>query len=178
MYRTRTCTRLTKPRHVHPSSPARTNAPLARRLPHHLYPFLTPASPLNPSEKRQLFTSTYLRCSSSGNADVLEWLLALPQDPTLSSQANAAAQRRRMSLASVSDFGEREEVVLEDHVPRKWVDLETRDEEGNTALGLCTALGHAEGVRVIVEAGANVEAGDRGEFATMKGRGGCSAFDC
>lgn len=64
---------------------------------------------------------------------------------------------------------------MPDEVPRKWVSLEARDEEGNTALGLCTALGHAEGVRVLVEAGVDIEAGDRGEFLMSSRRERISA---
>jgi len=53
---------------------------------------------------------------------------------------------------------------LSDQAPRKWVDLEAIDEEGNTALGLCVALGHAEAVRVLVEGGVRVTQPDQGEF--------------
>lgn len=52
---------------------------------------------------------------------------------------------------------------LSDLAPRKWVDLEATDEEGNTALGLCVALGHAEAVRVLVESGVRVTQPDQGE---------------
>ncbi|ORY54000.1 hypothetical protein BCR35DRAFT_284790 [Leucosporidium creatinivorum] len=149
--------------------PPVSSLPLAP-LPHHLAPYLSPLSPLTPPEKRALLTHTYLRASSSGNSDLLEWLLALPTDPTLSSTANAAAARRRLSLASLnSDLQALEEEMEElgDEVPRKWVQLEARDEEGNTALGLCTALGHAEGVRVLVEAGVDIEAGDRAGWTPL-----------
>lgn len=46
------------------------------------------------------------------------------------------------------------------------MNVEARDEDGNTALGLCVALGHAEGVRVLVEGGASVSGGDNGELNT------------
>lgn len=55
---------------------------------------------------------------------------------------------------------------LPDEAPRKWVDLEATDEEGNTALGLCVALGHAEAVRVLVENGVRVNQGDRGALSS------------
>lgn len=57
------------------------------------------------------------------------------------------------------------ELELPDSCPRKWIDLEARDDEGNSALGLCAALGHAEGVRVLVEAGVSVAGGDKGAFS-------------
>ncbi|GAA5971418.1 hypothetical protein JCM11641_008345 [Rhodosporidiobolus odoratus] len=137
-----------------------------------LLPFLLPTSPLSPSEKRTLFTSVYLRSASSGNPDTLEWLLSLPHDPLLSSVENAAAQRRfsltavQMNNGLVGPGGQARGGggggELPDSAPRKWVDLEATDEEGNTALGLCVALGHAEAVRVLVESGVRVNQGDRG----------------
>ncbi|GAA6041719.1 hypothetical protein JCM8097_003099 [Rhodosporidiobolus ruineniae] len=138
--------------------------------PVHLTPFLSPASPLSPSEKRHLFTSVYLRAASSGNADTLEWLVSLPPDPTLNAQENAAARRRfsltAKEMANGLGFGGEGDGAgakreLPDSAPRKWVDLEATDDEGNTALCLCVALGHAEAVRVLVEGGVKVNQGDR-----------------
>jgi hypothetical protein len=34
---------------------------------------------------------------------------------------------------------------------QKWVDLDGRDQEGNPALVLAVAFGHAEAVRILVE---------------------------
>ncbi|BGP13126.1 hypothetical protein JCM10213v2_001045 [Rhodosporidiobolus nylandii] len=145
--------------------------------PVHLAPYLSPSSPLSPSEKRALLTSVYLRAASAGNADTLEWLLSLPPDPALSSAANAAAARRfSLTAAQLANSpsspggagsGVQGESELPDAAPRKWVDLEARDEEGNTALGLCVALGHAEAVRVLVESGVRVNAVDRAGWTPL-----------
>jgi len=149
------------------------------RLPSHLAPFLHPISPLSSTEKRKLFTSVYLRSASAGNSDTLEWLLSIPPDPQLTSQQNAAAARRfSLTAAQLNNmmdglaFGSpplgaeevKKQSELSDQAPRKWVDLEAIDEEGNTALGLCVALGHAEAVRVLVEGGVRVTQPDQGEF--------------
>lgn len=56
-------------------------------------------------------------------------------------------------------------LALPDSAPRKWIDLEATDDDGNTALGTCVALGHAEAVRVLVESGVKVNQGDRGALA-------------
>ncbi|GAA6005332.1 hypothetical protein JCM10207_002941 [Rhodosporidiobolus poonsookiae] len=153
--------------------------------PSHLRPYLAPTSPLSTTEKRTLFTSVYLRAASSGNADTLEWLLSLPPNPSLSLAENAAAARRfSLTAASLNNGGSHgggggyggvglglggssgagpgaHSTELPDDAPRKWVDLEATDEEGNTALGLCAALGHAEAVRVLVESGVRINQGDR-----------------
>ncbi|KAI5477084.1 DIL and Ankyrin domain containing protein [Pseudohyphozyma bogoriensis] len=121
-------------------------------LPVHLAPFLLPSSPLSAQEKRELFTAQFLRSASSGNADTLEWLLSVPESASTSSAA-----ARRFSTANLGSGPDSKlEELLPDQAPRKWVDVEARDEDGNSALGLCVALGHAEGVRVIVEGGADV----------------------
>ncbi|GAA6062310.1 hypothetical protein JCM10212_006862 [Sporobolomyces blumeae] len=56
---------------------------------------------------------------------------------------------------------------LSDDAPRKWVELEATDEEGNTALGLCVALGHAEAVRVLVEGGVKVTQQDQAGWTPL-----------
>ncbi|BGP45131.1 hypothetical protein JCM10450v2_000948 [Rhodotorula kratochvilovae] len=159
-------------------------------LPSHLTPYLSPDSPLSPDDKRKLFTSVYLRACSAGNADTLEWLLWLPPDPALSLSENAAAARRfslsAAGLANGYDYGEertdspslrargkraedREDALLAlpETAPRRWIDLEAADDEGNTALGTCVALGHAEAVRVLVESGAKVNQGDRAGWTPL-----------
>ncbi|GAA5937900.1 hypothetical protein JCM3775_002391 [Rhodotorula graminis] len=151
-------------------------------LPEHLAPYLSPDSPLTPDDKRTLFTSVYLRACSAGNADTLEWLLSLPPDPTLSTTENAAAARRfsltAASLANADVFlsgspraqGKRPQeppVTVPDTAPRRWIDLEAADDEGNTALGTCVALGHAEAVRVLVENGAKVNQADRAGWTPL-----------
>ncbi|GAA5859929.1 hypothetical protein JCM1840_001800 [Sporobolomyces johnsonii] len=175
---------------VGPSSSSST-APLSLNslplspLPSHLAPFLSRSSRVSPAEKRTLFTSVYLRSASSGNADTLEWLLSLPPDPSLSRTENAAAQRRfSLTAASLNNGGALSNGLglglespgiggglasedLPDEAPRKWVDLEATDEEGNTALGLCVALGHAEAVRVLVESGVRVTQGDRAGWTPL-----------
>ncbi|GAA5850848.1 hypothetical protein JCM9279_003946 [Rhodotorula babjevae] len=151
-------------------------------LPEHLAPYLSPDSPLTPDDKRTLFTSVYLRACSAGNADTLEWLLSLPPDPALSTTENAAAARRfsltAASLANADDLflgspraqGKRPQeplVPVPDTAPRRWIDLEAADDEGNTALGTCVALGHAEAVRVLVENGAKVNQADRAGWTPL-----------
>ncbi|GAA5892160.1 hypothetical protein JCM8208_001457 [Rhodotorula glutinis] len=151
-------------------------------LPEHLAPYLSPDSPLTPDDKRTLFTSVYLRACSAGNADTLEWLLSLPPDPALSSTENAAAARRfsltAASLANADDAflgspraqGKRPQeppVPVPDTAPRRWIDLEAADDEGNTALGTCVALVHAEAVRVLVENGAKVNQADRAGWTPL-----------
>lgn len=140
-----------------------------------------PVSPLSSLEKRRLLTSVYLRAASAGNSDTLEWLLSIPPDPQLTSQQNAANARRfsltaaQLNNADVDGLPVHspplgmeqvaQQAELPDLAPRKWVDLEATDEEGNTALGLCVALGHAEAVRVLVESGVRVTQPDQGEFS-------------
>ena len=124
-------------------------------LPHHLAPYLLADSPLSPLEKRELFTATYLKAASAGHSDTLEWLLSVPESTQQSSGAASAAAARRFSASSLSAHSRSSSTVTVDeadtfpeHAPRKWIDVEAIDEDGNTALGLCVALGHAEGVRV------------------------------
>lgn len=57
--------------------------------------------------------------------------------------------------------------ALPDTAPRKWVQLEARDSEGNSALCLATALGHADCVRVLVEGGAEVGGGDAAGWTAL-----------
>lgn len=153
-----------------------------RRAPTDLAQYLTAASPLSPDQKRILFTAVYLRAASSGNSDLLEWLVSLPLDPLLSSAENAANAKRfslsraqkRESLLSMAGSSAEEEISagggarvgvdddLQDWVARKWVDLDGRDQEGNPALVLAVAFGHAEAVRILVESGAHVNEADRG----------------
>ena len=148
-----------------------SDIPLAP-LPHHLAPFLLPDSPLSNLEKRELFTATYLKAASAGHADTLEWLLSVPES-TLQSFSVAAAQRR-FSASSLSSHSRTSSLqpadeadAFPENAPRKWIDVEATDEDGNTALGLCVALGHAEGVRVLVEGGASVAGGDKGAFLSF-----------
>ncbi|BGO98269.1 hypothetical protein NBRC10513v2_002661 [Rhodotorula toruloides] len=146
-------------------------------LPSHLAPFLSPSSPLSPTDKRQLFTSVFLRSASAGNADTLEWLLSLPVDPSLSTAENAAAQRRfSLTAATLNNVemlgdafseGRAPDLELSDEAPRKWVDLEAQDEEENPALVLCVAFGHAECVRVLVEGGVRVNQVDRAGWTPL-----------
>jgi hypothetical protein len=156
--------------------------PLPCRAPTDLAQYLTDASPLSPDQKRVLFTAVYLRAASSGNSDLLEWLVSLPLDPLLSSAENAAnakrfslsrAQKRESHLSMTGSSAEGEVSVgsarlvgvdddLQDWVARKWVDLDGRDQEGNPALVLAVAFGHAEAVRILVESGAHVNEADRG----------------
>ncbi|GJN87708.1 hypothetical protein Rhopal_000663-T1 [Rhodotorula paludigena] len=58
-------------------------------------------------------------------------------------------------------------LALPDSAPRKWIDLEATDDDGNTALGTCVALGHAEAVRVLVESGVKVNQGDRAGWTPL-----------
>lgn len=125
----------------------------------------------------------YLYSASAGNSDTLEYLVQLPTGH----HAEDAHRRRSSQVLSVENKGkqgstghdnddddtgatghvETEQELCEtlpDDCPRKWVELEARDAEGNSALGLCAALGHAEGVRVLVEAGVNLSGGDKGEI--------------
>ncbi|GAA5895064.1 uncharacterized protein JCM6883_002308 [Sporobolomyces salmoneus] len=152
-------------------------------LPSHLAPFLHPISPLSSIEKRNLFTSTYLRAASAGNSETLEWLLSIPPDPSLSSQQNAANARRFSLTAAQLNNADidglpfhspplgteqvKKQEELSDLAPRKWVDLEATDEEGNTALGLCVALGHSEAVRVLVESGVRVTQPDQAGWTPL-----------
>lgn len=153
------------------------------RAPTDLAQYLTDTSPLSPDQKRVLFTAVYLRAASSGNSDLLEWLVSLPHDPLLSSAENAAnakrfslsrAQKREshLSMAGSSAAAADENNAggarlgvdddLQDWVARKWVDLDGCDHEGNPALVLAVAFGHAEAVRILVESGAHVNEADRG----------------
>lgn len=109
-------------------------------LPYHLAPFLLPHSPLDSTQKLALFTAQFLSAASTGNADTLEWLTHTPNN-------------------SISN--------LQDHTPRKWLNLEARDDEGNSALSLATALGHAEAVRVLVEAGVDIDGLDRAGWTPL-----------
>ena len=57
--------------------------------------------------------------------------------------------------------------ALPDSAPRKWVQLEARDSEGNSGLCLAAALGHADCVRVLVEGGAEVGGGDAAGWTAL-----------
>ncbi|KAK4056249.1 hypothetical protein OIO90_002692 [Microbotryomycetes sp. JL221] len=202
-------------------------------LPHHLAPYLSHKSDLSDADKRSLFTSVYLRASSAGSADTLEWLLAIPtttisesttspntqssqtsdsttEGPSLEDIRAQLVKRRQSTASSIftisttcrssnanhdhdddeNDEGQldseqigielrkqrererrQEERTWQQALPitcaRKWIDIEARDDEGNSALGLCVALGHAEGVRVLVEAGVDIEGGDRAGWTPL-----------
>ncbi|GAA5991524.1 hypothetical protein JCM10908_005743 [Rhodotorula pacifica] len=156
-------------------------------LPSDLAQYLAATSPLSPDQKRVLFTAVYLRAASSGNSDLLEWLLSLPHDPRLSSAENAAnakrfslsrAQKResqlslaRGGLTSLEVNGKSAAEGIDDDLPdwvaRKWVDLDGQDEEGNPALVLAVAFGHAEAVRILVESGAHVNEADRAGWSAL-----------
>ncbi|GAA5860258.1 hypothetical protein JCM3774_000360 [Rhodotorula dairenensis] len=152
--------------------------------------YMSETSPLSPDQKRILFTGVYLRAASTGHADLLEWLLSLPPDPHLSSAENAAnakrfslsrAQKRESQLsmpgagpaAAASSYTRGNAALqgvdddLQDWVARKWVDLDGRDEDGNPALVLAAAFGHAEAVRLLVESGAHVNEADRAGWTAL-----------
>lgn len=149
------------------SVPAAPDVPLSiLPLPFHLYPTLLPQSKLSAEEKRDLFCTNFLRAASTDSADMLEWLLSIPEasSPQLGhKRANSRAAAMKYSTSSLSTANSSRILHdLPDNTPRKWVDLEFRDEDGNTALILAVALGHAESVRVLVEAGVDIDGTDNG----------------
>ncbi|KAM0792791.1 hypothetical protein ACM66B_002560 [Microbotryomycetes sp. NB124-2] len=110
----------------------------------------------------------------------------LPDSPSLQ-DIRAQIYKRRVSTATASIFTQEDESMAEKTVrererateerawqarlpvtcARKWIDVEARDQEGNSALGLCVALGHAEGVRVLVEAGVDIGGTDRAGWTPL-----------
>lgn len=125
-----------------PLSPPSLHSLSLAPLPHELAPFLLPHSTLSPTEKRQLFTATFLKSAANGDADTLEWLCSIPTlSPRLShsrNQSRNAARYSTTALASLSPFQANQAIHdIDDSCPRKWIHLESRDEQGNTALVLC-----------------------------------------
>lgn len=125
-----------------PLSPPALHALSLAPLPHELAPFLLPHSTLSPTEKRQLFTANFLKSAANGDADTLEWLCSIPTlSPRLShsrNQSRNAARYSTTSLSSLSPFEANQAIRdIDDSSPRKWCDLEARDDQGNTALVLC-----------------------------------------
>ncbi|POW20678.1 hypothetical protein PSHT_03274 [Puccinia striiformis] len=83
---------------------------------------------------RHVFTTAYLRAASTGDSDLLEWLL--------SSNNNSYSPRETPATASN---------ILKPGQARQWIDLEARDEDGSPAIILAATFGHAEAVRAIVD---------------------------
>lgn len=152
-------------------------------LPSDLAPFLAP-SILGPTQRKELFTQTFLRAASSGNTDTLEWLLSThpvsANGTTLrleAQQQNASAASKRFSSSSLSysttqdsegrNHSKVERAEISDSSPRKWVDLEACDHDGTPAIVLASALGHSQVVSLLIEAGANVGSQDSAGWSAL-----------
>ncbi|KAA1064346.1 hypothetical protein PGTUg99_017613 [Puccinia graminis f. sp. tritici] len=87
---------------------------------------------------KQVFTNAYLRAASTGDSDLLEWLL----------NKTTTANEHPLSPSPSSSH---HITLLKPGQARQWIDLEARDEDGSPAIILAAAFGHAEAVRAIVD---------------------------
>lgn len=129
-------------------------------LPRHLAPYLLPHSPLTTSQKEDLFTSVYLNAASTGQSDVLEFLLSIPDAPQ--AYSSALGIRRTRGIEAMEENATSTQDTLSDLAPKKWVDLEALDSDGRPALISAVALRHTECVGILVEGGVEIDAQDKG----------------
>ncbi|PLW13821.1 hypothetical protein PCANC_19394 [Puccinia coronata f. sp. avenae] len=128
----------------------------------------------NLAQIQQVFTAAYLKGASTGDSDLLEWLLATHNHQQYNNNknnnnnnnnnnSNNKIQTIKEETDSNSDSGSSvsssshhsnkhaETISLKPGQPRQWIDLEARDEDGSPAIILAAAFGHAEAVRAIVD---------------------------
>ncbi|KAI8451858.1 hypothetical protein BY996DRAFT_6416020 [Phakopsora pachyrhizi] len=124
-----------------------------------------PTSSSSPDDSiRRVFTSAFLRASSIGDSDLLEWLLAKPSHshnhvehclsppPPHSTLRSINTQK---PINSNSDQKPSLSSTVSNLLPpgraREWVDLDARDEDQSPAIVLAAAFGHPESVRALVD---------------------------
>ncbi|WAQ87125.1 hypothetical protein PtA15_8A26 [Puccinia triticina] len=85
----------------------------------------------------RVFTTAYLRAASTGDSDLLEWLLS--------------TNRQQQTTPPDGQTTTTTSPILRQGQPRQWIELDARDEDGSPAIILAAAFGHAEAVRAIVD---------------------------
>lgn len=113
-----------------------------------------PSSVIDLQSVTQVFTSAYLRAASSGDSDLIEWLLAKPESPYhLTSLPRHAPRHSHQpdpsSSSTVSLISSPN--LLHPGQPRSYVNVDTTDEDGTPPIILAAAFGHPEAVRAIVD---------------------------
>jgi ankyrin repeat protein len=107
-------------------------------------------------EKRVKVKNALLLAASAGQIEMLEWLLE--------TQSGSARGRRAVLPKGDSEAGlqEREGKLLEDDeediMPR--LDVNAKDENGSPAIVLAAVFSHSDAVRLLVNAGADIDATD------------------
>lgn len=92
--------------------------------------------------KRAKVHSTFIQAVSAGQLELLEWLLA----------TQLQATRRMAGTADDTDSGGAAQT------PR--LDINSKDDNGTPAIVLAAVFGHGEVVRLLIEAGADIDAAD------------------
>lgn len=124
-------------------------------------------SRVSEAKTREIFTKAYLRAASSGDADLLEWLLA---KPPLANRFTALPPRSS-PRPDTTPRGEGTSTLMPERLlrpgeARRWIDLDAKDDDGTPAIVLAAAFGHTESVRAILDGCGEsvVEQRDAGTF--------------
>lgn len=106
---------------------------------------------------REVFTRAYLRAASSGDGDLLEWLLAKPSaSPSLTAvPARPSPRVGALSTPRIGTIGSPPlpppQRILKPGEAKKWIDLDAKDDDGSPAVVLAAAFGHTEAIRAIID---------------------------
>ncbi|KAG0152460.1 hypothetical protein CROQUDRAFT_667314 [Cronartium quercuum f. sp. fusiforme G11] len=113
------------------------------------------SNPNSPHHSRlpQVFTAAFLVAASSGDSDLIEWLLAKPEsDNTLTALPRHSPRHpSTASLPNPSTSSLVTGALLKPGEARQLVNLDATDEDGTPPIILAAAFGHAEAVRAIVD---------------------------
>ncbi|EGG10800.1 uncharacterized protein MELLADRAFT_76831 [Melampsora larici-populina 98AG31] len=109
------------------------------------------------NQVKEVFNSAYLSAASSGDSDLIEWLLSKDHDHHhLTSIPNHLTRHPRHNLSNQSTSNLTHS-ILKPGEPRKYLNLNLTDQDGTPPIILAAAFGHPEAVRAIVDGiGGNV----------------------
>lgn len=109
--------------------------------------------PITESKVREVFTAAYLRAASSGDSDLLEWMLAKPSgSPSLTAVPTRPSPRLGSASATPKiGSAQTQERTLKPGEAKGWIDLDAKDPDGSPAIVLAAAFGHTEAVRAIID---------------------------
>ncbi|KAH9810393.1 hypothetical protein DFH28DRAFT_985825 [Melampsora americana] len=103
---------------------------------------------------KEVFNSAYLSAASSGDSDLIEWLLSKHNDHHhhLTSIPHHLTRHRQSNQSNLTTTS-----ILKPGEPRQYLNLNLTDQDGTPPIILAAAFGHPEAVRAIVDGiGGNV----------------------